>query len=438
MAINAATPPSETIFLFEFTCGGGLTRDMQSSSLFCEGFAMLHALASELQAAGTYSLLVLLDGQFREYQNWFPGCKLVFLERGEAFQEKFLECVDATDASYLVAPEFDNILWDLANAVETRGKRLLSSSSSLIEVAGHKSKMHQVFEEHGLLVPKTLELTTPVTRTEQNRVNQFIAKVGFPAVLKPEDGAGSEGMWLIQDSPVLTQISQVLAGTGTTGKPWLLQEYIRGTPMSVSLFCRGGRVIHDFFNNQQVQLKTDPQGTSHYHGGVSPVEFAFPVEVKARLAQIVEELQVTGYIGVDFLLSGQDVYFLEVNPRLTTSFVGLRRVLEGNLAASLLGEEPRAAKEQVSPPSRKRCRVCLFERASLSRRVCTYLRALPDPRVQFPELLSPVALFPNESHTDILYHVTARDEENLASARAAFWSKLQNLHGRDREVDIEH
>jgi predicted ATP-grasp superfamily ATP-dependent carboligase len=47
-----------------------------------------------------------------------------------------------------------------------------------------------------------------------------------------------------------------------------------------------------------------------------------------------------GYVGVDLVLGeaddGRDDVVIEVNPRLTTSYVGLRRLVRGNLAAAML------------------------------------------------------------------------------------------------------
>jgi predicted ATP-grasp superfamily ATP-dependent carboligase len=55
-----------------------------------------------------------------------------------------------------------------------------------------------------------------------------------------------------------------------------------------------------------------------------------------------------GYIGVDLVLGadpdGQDDHVIEINPRLTTSYVGLRALSRNNLAAAMLvvaeGREP--------------------------------------------------------------------------------------------------
>jgi len=43
-----------------------------------------------------------------------------------------------------------------------------------------------------------------------------------------------------------------------------------------------------------------------------------------------------GYVGVDLVLSANAAFVVDINPRLTTSYVGLRKVAHFNLAEALL------------------------------------------------------------------------------------------------------
>jgi predicted ATP-grasp superfamily ATP-dependent carboligase len=43
-----------------------------------------------------------------------------------------------------------------------------------------------------------------------------------------------------------------------------------------------------------------------------------------------------GYVGIDMVLTDRDAVVIEVNPRVTTSYVGLRKVLRPNPAALML------------------------------------------------------------------------------------------------------
>ena len=43
-----------------------------------------------------------------------------------------------------------------------------------------------------------------------------------------------------------------------------------------------------------------------------------------------------GYVGIDLILTDHDVVALEINPRLTTSYIGIRNVIKLNLAQNLI------------------------------------------------------------------------------------------------------
>ena len=89
----------------------------------------------------------------------------------------------------------------------------------------------------------------------------------------------------------------------------------------------------------QQLLSTD--GAFAYLGGRLPLPP--PLDGRARkLAQAAIEAlpQPRGYLGVDLILGeaddGSGDYVIEINPRLTTSYVGLRALARTNLAAAML------------------------------------------------------------------------------------------------------
>jgi predicted ATP-grasp superfamily ATP-dependent carboligase len=65
-----------------------------------------------------------------------------------------------------------------------------------------------------------------------------------------------------------------------------------------------------------------------------------------------------GYVGVDLVLSDTDAVLIEINPRLTTAYVGLRRALEQNVAALIVDA---CAGSLPAPP--RRCRHVRFTAA---------------------------------------------------------------------------
>jgi tyramine---L-glutamate ligase len=90
-------------------------------------------------------------------------------------------------------------------------------------------------------------------------------------------------------------------------------------------------------------------GTFAYQGGSYPLPPALSRRARWLALAAVQSLpSPLGYFGVDLVLgddaTGRDDVVIEINPRLTTSYVGLQAASRVNLAAAMLavvaGREP--------------------------------------------------------------------------------------------------
>jgi hypothetical protein len=155
-------------------------------------------------------------------------------------------------------------------------------------------------------------------------------------VVKPRFGAGSTGVSLIEEEAALERLELDLA------PEWIATPLAPGLPASV-LVLAGPRQRLALAPCRQI-LSTG--GSFRYLGGELPL----PPPLAARAARLalraVEALPgLLGFVGVDLLLAGggEEVEenggdtVVEINPRLTTSYVGLRALARGNLAATWLG-----------------------------------------------------------------------------------------------------
>ena len=113
----------------------------------------------------------------------------------------------------------------------------------------------------------------------------------------------------------------------------LMQRYVRGTPVSVSLLADGRRAVALAVNAQRMAISS---GFS-YRGGRTPFEHplaAAAVDAAIRTCAALPGLR--GYVGVDLVLTEAGPVVIEVNPRLTTAYLGVRAVLDENVAALAL------------------------------------------------------------------------------------------------------
>jgi predicted ATP-grasp superfamily ATP-dependent carboligase len=198
------------------------------------------------------------------------------------------------------------------------GGRLLGGSQEAIEIASDKHRTAEHLRATGLPVPHGRVLAAN---------ERLPADFRFPAVLKPIDGAGS------LDVQLVTSADQPLTRRGVMR----LEEFHPCVPASVAVLC-GPREMAPLLPCGQ-HLSGDGRFT--YLGGSLPLEPA-AADRAARLAvAAVRTLpEPLGYFGVDLVLgddpSGASHVVIEINPRLTTSYVGLRAAARKNLAAGMM------------------------------------------------------------------------------------------------------
>jgi len=318
------------IFLYEFLTGGGFysigESPQASPSLLQEGAAMVQALAEDLLATGDIQLhlfrdtrvssLPLLTGDTNEVAH---GLTIHDIDGEAAEQAKFAQIAAAADWTIVIAPEFDGLLAERCNWVHEAGGRLLGPSLATIVLTSDKQRTvehlaaHAVPTPNGVFVPKG---------------ERMPANFPCPAVLKMRDGAGSTNSSLLSDEEALT-------AHGPAAFDTRLERYQPGTPVSVAVLCGPGQPLP----LTPCQQRIADDGQFSYLGGSLPL----PTNLSKRATSLAREAIATlpdplGYIGVDLVLgsNASDDVVLEINPRLTTSYVGLRAATNDNLARVML------------------------------------------------------------------------------------------------------
>lgn len=276
------------VFVYEHLTARGIGRDPTSPDhgMYREGLAMRDALAADLEAVPAVSLV----------------------EPPQA------------DLGIVIAPETDGVLAEVLQA-NRRTVPVIAPSVEAIALTGDKLALADHWRRHGVRTPYTAAAADwPSTRT--------------PAVVKPRDGAGSCDTFLCRDAAAFRD--HVIRSTDQLPR-LIAQDFVPGRPASIA-FLIGPTQMVPLLPTLQT-LSQD--GRFHYLGGELPVPQPWADRVtRLGRAAVACVPGLAGYVGVDVVLGpaddGSQDNAIEINPRLTTSYVGLRHLAATNLAAAMV------------------------------------------------------------------------------------------------------
>jgi predicted ATP-grasp superfamily ATP-dependent carboligase len=316
------------ILVFEFFTGGGFPAGEMPGGLAAESLGMLWALLEDFRRWGAVQTITALDPRFEERvpglnRKTLPADEVVCALPGE-HEETYLSLLRRCDAVLVIAPETDGILAGLTERAEAAGIPVLGSNASAVVTAWNKATCGRLFD--------LAKLPTPRTRTASFISASHVAEqMGCPLVIKPIDGIGSEGVCRLDRLSDLPAILKLIRQV-TFQEQILLQSFASGIHASASLLISGDRCLPLSLNLQLVETCV----SFNYRG--SRVPFDHPAKDQAlELACSALKLipGLNGYVGVDLVLAEDLVQLLEINPRLTTSYIGLRQVARLNLAQAI-------------------------------------------------------------------------------------------------------
>ena len=299
-------------FLFEFITGGGLSGQSLPGALLREGEIMIQTLSNELIEAGYTDISLTRDNRVKSSEN---KVEQHIIER--SLEEELPELIKGSDISWLIAPETDDCLVTLAELFIKHGNVFIGSTPDAIRIATSKLLTSKILAEANINVVET-KLLSEVLPSSQT---------GW--IIKPDDGVGGESCYFINNKNKLAEIIPEKENYN-----FIIQPYIEGKHMSMSLLVFDNDVRLLACNEQYINIKDD----SVYLTAIGVNEcLLFKNEMMELAKKIVSEISgFAGYIGVDLIESGNELFVLDINPRFTTAYAGLSKSLGFNITAKIL------------------------------------------------------------------------------------------------------
>lgn len=143
---------------------------------------------------------------------------------------------------------------------------------------------------------------------------EIVRDLGLPLFVKPSNGGSSFGVTKVKHED---ELAAAMEEAFKECDSVLIEEALRGRELTNGIYCEGGRLItlpvteiiteREFFDYDAKYL-----GESNE---VCPAEISETLSEKVReiTAFIYNYLGCKGLVRMDYILSGEDIYFLEIN-----------------------------------------------------------------------------------------------------------------------------
>jgi predicted ATP-grasp superfamily ATP-dependent carboligase len=339
---------SLSVLIFEYFTGGGFADSPSLPTVLSEAYAMVNALLRDFSRNTCYEPVLMLDKKLADVIEPLAAKKIVRVASGAELEIALRATLSQVDAALLVAPETNGILLKMTEVAEEEGTPvLLGSSSDAVRSVSSKEKAVEVARSAGLTVPNTITTSTDENETT---IHGLARDIGYPVVIKPSEGAGCDRVFFAKDRQELSRGLKNFGGERSRTR-LLLQEYIKGIDASVSILSSKSRhVIPLSFNRQMIEIRSPKDECSKYEGGYTPFEHSMSSQTYNSARKVAEAIKgLRGYVGIDFVLTSEKPVFMEVNARITTSYVGLSRVLIADGSQGVAPSIVRATKSDELP-----------------------------------------------------------------------------------------
>ncbi|MDK2892255.1 ATP-grasp domain-containing protein [Methanohalophilus sp.] len=263
-----------------------------------EGKAMLQCLTASFENAGHEVIYTSANIPIE--------CGVMKLCNEENLMGSLEDLSMKCDAALVIAP--DDYLAELTEVVE-KNTINLGCRPEVINKCADKLECSRILEENGIPSPKTV--------AQQKGMN---AEIRY--VVKPRFGCASENVSIVN-------------GTENLKDGYIATEYMEGEQLSVSLVCSDS-ILPLTINKQIIEIVENKKNACiNYRGSVTPYVTSRREEVINTAIEAARVLGCRGYTGIDIVLA-EKPYVIDINPRPTTSLVGIKQILKTEIAELLL------------------------------------------------------------------------------------------------------
>lgn len=324
---------NDSILVFEyFTASGEKDR-----SIISEAEALIFSLLDDLS---DFNVDWVINESYKNKINEYDNTNPIFIDCDVI--DWLLDNAKNFKNAIFIAGENNNNLYKITKILEENNVNIFTSSA---DACLKSSDKFATYESLFNIVPQPRSFRFKIDskgywkRAIENLHEKWQAEdplTPLKLIIKPLIGVDCEDIVVIDD---IADLSYDLEKIYPPESRIIVQEYIDGTDISVSLISDGKKAIPLSLNKQFVELNSK-EGT--YFGGKLPYDSKYKEEAFEIATKAVESIEgLKGFVGVDLLINNDEkdiysVYLLEINSRFTTPYVGLNKITNFNIGKSII------------------------------------------------------------------------------------------------------
>jgi predicted ATP-grasp superfamily ATP-dependent carboligase len=327
------TKENDSILVFEYFTASG----EKDKCIISEAEALIFALLDDLK---DIQKDVILNKSYENIADDFENTNPILIE-GDVV-DWLADNAAQFDRAIFISAENDNNLYNITKILEENNVKTYTSTAEACFKSSDKSESYEALYDI-VPQPRTFRFKIDSKGYWKRAIEHLYEKwqaedplTKLKIIIKPLMGVDCEDIVVIEDIDDLTlDLDKIFV----PGSRVIVQEFIEGTDVSVSLISDGKTAIPISLNEQFVELKDD-KGT--YLGGKLPFESKYEDEALEIAKKAVESIDgLKGFVGVDLIINADEkdvysVYLLEINSRFTTPYVGLKQIANFNIGKTII------------------------------------------------------------------------------------------------------
>jgi len=292
---------------------GGFNHFELPAGMITEGKLMRDALLRDLSTL-SYEISTTTDARIEP-----PVVKKnINIQSHDDVWKIWVEQMREADAVWLIAPETDGFLQKLTDLAAKQGKFIVGCGTNAIHKTSEKLMTYHLLQQSDIR-------TIPTYKIENwpHSSAQWLAKLN--------NGAGCEDTMLFDSADELSEWLK----QHEKHESHIIQPYMNGIPASISCVMHKGCAWVLSCNKQMISVENNQLSFNGSQiNGMR--DYWQPFESIAQQVAAIDP-DFNGYVGIDVIVDDDDlITVVEINPRLTTSYVGLAEATGCNPAELIM------------------------------------------------------------------------------------------------------